>query len=407
MTRESLLRKAERQLSSNDIIKGALTYLKSTESFLNRQRRRNEISEENYKFRTGEIKYFRTTIERLVIEIKNLKEEINKLKNENQGLQDEINKLKNENLDLHEEMNNFSQNFGLIHLDENKGVLLGIKKQKMINALKEIRKQLDLYKNKYKPELSGLEARVLYEYKKCLYCNKEFIDPVIIYDLKIKICRQCIVDALISRKEFEKNYLPDDVNPIHKEAIIKAIYSVDFMQLQGSYLSFNFRCNEISEENYKFRTGEIKYFRTTIERLVIEIKNLKEEINKLKNENQGLQDEINKLKNENLDLHEEMNNLSQNFGLIHLDENKGVLLGIKKQKMINALKEIRKQLDLYKNKYKPELSELEARVLYEYKKCLYCNKEFIDPVIIYELKIKICRQCIVDALISHEEFEKN
>ncbi|CAG8470619.1 20634_t:CDS:2 [Gigaspora rosea] len=211
MTCESLLRKAERQLSSNDIIKGALTYLKSTESLLNRQRRCNEISEENYKFRT----------------------------------------------------------------DENKGVLLGIKKQKMINALKEIRKQLDLYKNKYKPdtidagpskiveiieieagpsiivntkssfeillvpeilaeiannlhprnilnfllklllkfpELSELEARVLYEYKKCLYCNKEFIDP-----------------------------LPDDVNPIHKEAIIKAIYSVDFMQLQGSYLSFNFR----------------------------------------------------------------------------------------------------------------------------------------------------------------------
>ncbi|KAF0481167.1 hypothetical protein F8M41_023613 [Gigaspora margarita] len=123
MTRESLLQKAECQLSSNDIVKAALTYLKATEGLLSCQRQRNEISKEDYQFRTEEIKYFRNTIESLITEVKNLKDEINKLKNENQGLQDEINKFRNENQGLHEAMNNLSQNFSSIHLNENKDTI--------------------------------------------------------------------------------------------------------------------------------------------------------------------------------------------------------------------------------------------------------------------------------------------
>ncbi|CAG8707067.1 18335_t:CDS:1, partial [Racocetra fulgida] len=114
-----------------------------TEDLLFRQHRHKDISENDYKFRTDEIKYFKSTIKQLNFKVKSLQDEINKLKKEYKD-------LRKENKDLHEEMNNLSQNFGLIHLDENKEVLLGRKKQEMINALHGIRKILDLYKNKYK-----------------------------------------------------------------------------------------------------------------------------------------------------------------------------------------------------------------------------------------------------------------
>lgn len=142
MPRQSLLQKAKLQLSSNKIVEGALTYLKATEGLLFRQHRRKDISEEEYKFRTDEIKYFIITIEKLNSKAKNLQDEINKLRKENE-------ELKKENKDLHEEINNLSRNFDLIHLDEN-NELLGRKKQEKINALHEIRKIFDLYKNKYK-----------------------------------------------------------------------------------------------------------------------------------------------------------------------------------------------------------------------------------------------------------------
>ncbi|CAG8739981.1 12641_t:CDS:2 [Cetraspora pellucida] len=334
MPRVSLLEKAKHQLLSNEIVEGALTYLKATEGLLVRQLRRKDISEEDYKFRTNEITYFKNTIEQLNFKAKNLQNEINKLRKENKD-------LKKENKDLHEEMNNLSRNFGLIHLDENE--LLGRKKQEKINALHEIRKVFDLYKNKYKldtidagpskiveiieieagpsmietklefekfliPEilseiilslspsdistllrvsrsiktlievhfeesqnfwrnyyfqfyksLQRSEIKLLYNCKKCLHCKNELVDPVIIHELKIKICRQCIPFALI--REFEETWLLNNqdltskeetiketiIKEIHsenfsiKEEIIKAIHSVDFYQLQGFYLSFDLR----------------------------------------------------------------------------------------------------------------------------------------------------------------------
>ncbi|CAG8563489.1 35340_t:CDS:2, partial [Racocetra persica] len=136
----SLLQKAICQLSCNKIVEGALTYLKATEDLLFfSQHRRKDISEDDYKFRTDKIKYFKSTIKQLNFKVK--------------SLQDEINKLKKENKDLYKEMNNLSRNFGLIHLDENKEVLLGRKKQEIIDALHGIRKILDLYKNKYKSDM--------------------------------------------------------------------------------------------------------------------------------------------------------------------------------------------------------------------------------------------------------------
>ncbi|RIB20473.1 hypothetical protein C2G38_2080726, partial [Gigaspora rosea] len=127
MPRESILQKAKRQLSSNNIVEGALTYLKATKDLLVRQHRRKEISEELYKFRTDEIIYFKNSIEKLAFKVKDL--------------QNEINKPRKENKNLHEEMNNLTRNFGLLCLDES----LGRKKQEIINALQEIRKILNLY----------------------------------------------------------------------------------------------------------------------------------------------------------------------------------------------------------------------------------------------------------------------
>ncbi|CAG8726325.1 15939_t:CDS:1, partial [Gigaspora rosea] len=62
------------------------------------------------------------------------------------------------------------------------------------------------------------------------------------------------------RKEFEETYLPDDANPTNKEAIIKAIYSVEFMQLQGSYLSFDFRYSSSSSHILFFLKEDIIMF---------------------------------------------------------------------------------------------------------------------------------------------------
>ncbi|RIB00207.1 hypothetical protein C2G38_2235169 [Gigaspora rosea] len=66
MTCEFLLQKALCQLSSNNIVKAALMYFKATEGLLFCQYRHNEISEEDYQFRTNEIKYFRNTIENTI-----------------------------------------------------------------------------------------------------------------------------------------------------------------------------------------------------------------------------------------------------------------------------------------------------------------------------------------------------
>ncbi|CAG8535997.1 8922_t:CDS:2 [Cetraspora pellucida] len=298
MPHQSLLQKAKVQLSSNKIVEGALTYLKATESLLFRQHRCKDISEKEYKFRTDEIKYF---------------------------------------------------------INEN-NELLGRKKQEKINALYEIRKILDLYKNKYKLDtinadpskiveiieieagpsmivetksafgilliseilaeiafnlspsdiLSFLEVsrsiktqmechfeeyqnfwrnyffklrerlpmpeiKLLYNYKKCLHCKNELVDPVIIYELKIKICRQCVPFALISRKEFEETWLLNIVGSsikeaaikAIKEAIIKVIHSVDFYQLQGLYLSFNLRYSSLLSH-------VLFYFRKDTERFMKE-----------------------------------------------------------------------------------------------------------------------------------------
>ncbi|CAG8736933.1 22096_t:CDS:2, partial [Gigaspora rosea] len=100
MPRESMLQKANRQLSSNNIVEGALTYLKATKDLLVRQHRRKEISEEVYKFRIDEIIYFKNTIEKLAFKVKNL--------------QNEINKPRKENKDLQEKMNNLTRNFKIL-----------------------------------------------------------------------------------------------------------------------------------------------------------------------------------------------------------------------------------------------------------------------------------------------------
>ncbi|CAG8535695.1 19238_t:CDS:2, partial [Racocetra fulgida] len=228
MPRQSLLQKARLQLSSNKIVEGALTYLQATEGLLLRQHRRKDISEDDYKFRTNEITYFKNIIEQLNFKAKNLQDEINKLRNKNKD-------LKKENKDLHEEMNNLSQNFGLIHLDENKE-LLGRKKQEMINALHEIRKVFDLYKNKYK--LGTIDA----------------VPSKIVEIIEIKAGPSMIVETkstfeILQTPEILANIVlnlsPSDIfkdadlsseEAIIKEGIIKAIHSVDFYQLQGRYL---------------------------------------------------------------------------------------------------------------------------------------------------------------------------
>ncbi|CAG8563320.1 23307_t:CDS:2 [Racocetra persica] len=106
-----------------------------------------------------------------------------------------------------------------------------------------------------------MEAFLLYKYKKCLHCNKKITDPVIIYKLKIKICRQCIVDALISNEEFEKTYFPVDSRLTDKRAIIKAVYySVDFMQLKGSYLSFDLQYDSMLSHVLFFYRKDIDKF---------------------------------------------------------------------------------------------------------------------------------------------------
>ncbi|CAG8572558.1 19904_t:CDS:2 [Racocetra fulgida] len=219
MPRVSLVQKASHQLSSNNIVEAALTYLKATEGLLGRQHRRKEICEDEYTSRKIEIQYLTSTIEKfksevidLQDEIKNLQDEINKLKEENSD-------LKKENQDLHAKMNNLSQNFRLIHLDENKEVKLGRKKHEMINALHNIQKILDWYKNKYK-------------------------------------------------SEFEKTWSLNNVElsseeAIIKEEIIKAIYSVDFYQLQGFYLSFDLRYSS-------FLSHVLFYFRKDTERFMKE-----------------------------------------------------------------------------------------------------------------------------------------
>ncbi|CAG8761135.1 19539_t:CDS:2, partial [Racocetra persica] len=111
--------------------------------------------------------------------------------------------------------------------------------------------------------LSKQEIYFLYSYKKCIHCDKEFDDPVIIFELKIKICRNCIVLALLSRRDFEETYPLDNATPFIKNKIIKAINTVDFQQLQGSYLHFDFR-------NHPDLSHLLFYFKKDVESFVKE-----------------------------------------------------------------------------------------------------------------------------------------
>ncbi|CAG8806032.1 20467_t:CDS:2, partial [Racocetra persica] len=95
-------------------------------------------------------------------------------------------------------------------------------------------------------------------------------DPIVIYELKIKICRHCIVDALISRQQFEKNYLSKSADRTYKEKTIKAIYFVDFMQLRGSYLSFDLWYSSSSSH-------VLFFFEKDIERFVNELSQIKDD----------------------------------------------------------------------------------------------------------------------------------
>ncbi|RIB01891.1 hypothetical protein C2G38_2050500 [Gigaspora rosea] len=71
-------------------------------------------------------------------------------------------------------------------------------------------------------------------YKTCQYCGNLLNDLVKIFELRIKICRQCIVSAFISRKELEeKSYFNDFEGNDPIKNLFMVIHSVDCYQLVG------------------------------------------------------------------------------------------------------------------------------------------------------------------------------
>ncbi|RIB17325.1 hypothetical protein C2G38_2187709 [Gigaspora rosea] len=212
------------------------------QKLLSRQLRRKDITEKDYKFRTIEINCIKNTIEDLQIKVTKLQDELNELKKENNYLRkhERKNALKKirEMIEAYKRKYEQAGPSKIVKIIETKSTFVKLKIPEILARIANNLSPRDILNFL---RVNRLEARLLYSYKKCLHCNEEITDTVIIYELKIKICRQCIVDALISREEFEKTLLPEDANPTYKEAIIKAINSVDFMQLQGSYLSFDLR----------------------------------------------------------------------------------------------------------------------------------------------------------------------
>ncbi|CAG8555966.1 11606_t:CDS:2 [Gigaspora rosea] len=227
MPREALIKNLERKLSSGkcDLGKVTIQYLTETEKLLSRQLRRKDITENDYKFRTIEINCIKNTIEDLQIKVTNLQDELNELKKENNYLRSEMNQLSH-NFKIIEA---YKRKYEQVTIEAGPSKIVKIIETKSTFVKLEIPEILAGIANNLSPRdilnflrVNRLEARLLYSYKKCLHCNEEITDPVIIYELKIKICRQY-------------------ANPTYKEAIIKAINSVDFMQLQGLYLSFDLR----------------------------------------------------------------------------------------------------------------------------------------------------------------------
>ncbi|CAG8508873.1 25842_t:CDS:2 [Gigaspora rosea] len=84
-------------------------------------------------------------------------------------------------------------------------------------------------------------------YKTCQYCGNLLNDPVKIFELRIKICRQCIVSAFISRKELEEeNYFNDfeENDPIKN--LFMVIHSIDCYQLVGYYMDPSIRHSDFA-----------------------------------------------------------------------------------------------------------------------------------------------------------------